>query len=794
MTTNKIRKAAVIGAGTMGRGIAAHLANARIEVELLDIVPPEAGEGEERDDPAFRNKLARDAIEQMPDDKPLSAVYTDRDLDLIRPGNVEDHLERLSEVDWVIEAVPENIDIKRDTFDKIEAHVADDAIISSNTSGLSIEKMLEGRDASFRERFLVTHFFNPVRVMKLLEVVPGPDTDSEVVETIERVGRDVLGKGIVFAKDTTNFIANRIGVHGMMTIIHKMDDYEMTIEDTDQIFGKPLARPKSAVFQTADMVGLDTFVHVADNCYESLTDDEDREVFEVPEFLREMVDRGWTGQKADRGFYDKNDEGLFVLRPDAFEYTERDKSEFDSLADADGSPEERVRAVLVDGDDRAAEFARDVIFESLAYTARRLGEIADDVVNIDRGLRWGFNWDLGPFEVWDAVGFQWGLEQMRQRDLEIPGWIETMDEAGVDGFYTREGATDLYWDVDAEEYLEVPTDERDIRIDLLDEQNREVFSNDGATLYDMDDGVALLEFHTKRNSIDTDIIDMMHRSIEEVEDGDWKGLVIGNDADNFSVGANIMLILMNARQENWEPIEEMVGRFQQVNQRLRYSSKPVVTAPHGQTLGGGAEVTMAGNAIQAAGETYMGLVEVGVGLIPGGSGNLQLLRNLYGPHSEDEDVDALPFIQKAFMQIGMGEVARSAEKAREVGFLTDEDRVTLNGDHLLYRAKQRVLGMAASDFKPPRRRRFRLPGKDGIATVDVRLYGMEQSGYISAYDRHIGNKLATVLCGGETNPTTTVSEQHLLDLEREAFLSLCGEEKTIARIQHMLQNGKPLRN
>jgi 3-hydroxyacyl-CoA dehydrogenase len=795
MTTDRIEKAAVIGAGTMGRGIAAHLANARISVELLDIVPPEAGEDEEPDDPEFRNKLAREAIDQMPDDKPLSAVYTDRDLDLITPGNVEDHLDRLEDVDWVIEAVPEDIDIKQDTYDKIAAHVSDEAIISSNTSGLSIEDMLEGRDESFRERFLVTHFFNPVRVMKLLEVVPGPETDQAVVDTIERVGRDVLGKGIVFGKDTTNFIANRIGVHGMMTIIHKMDDYDMTIEDADQVFGKPLARPKSAVFQTADMVGLDTFVHVADNCYDSLTDDEDREVFEVPDYLRKMVDEGWTGQKADKGFYDKNDEGLFVLRPDEFEYEPRDKSEFDSLEDAEGSPAERVRAVLVDGDDRAADFARDVTFESLAYTARRLGEIADDIVNIDRGLRWGFNWDLGPFEVWDAIGFQWGLEQMRERGIELPDWIEQMEEAGAEQFYRREGATDLYWDVDEQDYLEVPTDERQIEIDLLEEKDREVFGNDSATLWDMGDNVALMSFDTpQRNAINTEVIDMLHRSIEEVESGDWKGLVIGNDAEHFSVGANVGLIMMNATQGNWEPIEQMVRRFQEVNQRLRYSSKPVVTAPHGQTLGGGAEISMAGNAIQAAGETYMGLVEVGVGLIPGGSGNLQLLRNLYGPHAEDSDFDPLPFIQKAFMQIGMGEVARSAEKAREAGFLTDNDRVTLNGDHLLYRAKQRVLGMWASDFKPPRKRRFRLPGKEGIATVDMQLYGMQQSGYISEYDRYIGKKLAGVLCGGETNTTATVTEQHLLDLEREAFLSLCGEDKTIDRIQHMVQHGKPLRN
>ncbi|MFB6351889.1 MAG: 3-hydroxyacyl-CoA dehydrogenase/enoyl-CoA hydratase family protein, partial [Bradymonadaceae bacterium] len=774
MATNRIRKAAVIGAGEMGRGIAAHLANARIEVELLDIVPPNPDEDQDTDDPAFRNKLAWDAIEQMPNDKPVSSVYTDRDLDLIRPGNVEDHLDRLQEVDWIVEAVPENMDIKRETYAKVEEHAGEETIISSNTSGLSIDGMLEGRSEAFRERFLVTHFFNPVRVMKLLEIVPAPETDPEIVDTIERVGRDVLGKGIVFAKDTTNFIANRIGVHGMMTTMQKMGDYDMTIEEVDQVFAEPMARPGSAVFRTADMVGLDTFVHVADNCYDSLTEDEDREVFEVPEYLRKLVDKGWTGQKAGKGFYEKTDEGILCLRPESFEYEMKDKTDFASLEDAEGSPAERVHAVVVEGEDRAAEFARDVTLNSLAYTARRMSEIADDIVNIDRGMRWGFNWELGPFELWDAIGFQWGLEQMRQRDIEVPAWIEEMEEAGVDQFYTLEGATQLYWDVHEGDYLEVPTDERNIQIDLLEEQERQIKGNDSASLYDMGDGVALLEFHTKRNSIDTDIIDMLHESLDEVEERDWNGLVIGNNADNFSVGANIMLVMMNARAGQFDPIEQMVERFQDANQRLRYSPKPVVTAPHGQTLGGGAEIAMAGNAVQAAGETYMGLVEVGVGLIPGGSGNLQLLRNIYGPHSDNEEFDALPFIQKAFMQIGQGQVARSAERAREAGFLTDSDTVTLNGDHLLYRAKERVLGMARSDWKPPRPQKFRLPGKDGIATVDMQLYSMENSGYITEYDRYIGNKLATVLCGGETSRNATATEQHLLDLEREAFLSLCG--------------------
>ncbi len=777
----------------MGRGIAAHLANARIEVELLDIVPPEASDS---DDPEVRNQLAREAIEQMPNDKPLPATYHDRARRRIRAGNVEDHLDRLEDVDWIVEAVPEDIDIKHDTFDKIEAHASSDAIITSNTSGLSIEDMLEGRSDDFEERFMVTHFFNPVRVMKLLELVPAPGTDDEVVETIEQFGRDQLGKGIVYGKDTTNFIANRIGVHGIMVTVDKMDDYDMTVEDVDQIFAEPLARPHSAVFKTADMVGLDTFVHVADNCYDSLTDDEDRDYFEVPEFMRRMVDEGWTGRKAGKGFYEKTDEGLMAIRPDSFDYEPRDKSDIDSIDDAwDGPAEERVRTVLVEGDDEAAEFARDVSLHSIAYTARRLGEIADDVVNVDRAMRWGFNWELGPFEMWDAVGLEWGYEKIQDLGYELPDWVDEMVEAGHDSFYKTEDGIELYYDPFKGDYERAPFDYRKIVIDDIKERyDATIASNDSASLVDLDDGVACVQFQSERNAIDPDLGDMIDRGLDFVEDNDWRGLVIGNNAENFSVGANLMLVLGYARQEDWESLEEMVAGFQEVNQRIRYSPKPVVTAPHGQTLGGGAEVAMAGNAVQAAGETYMGLVEVGVGLIPGGGGNLQMLRNVFGRHSESEDFDPLPFIQQIFEQVGMGEVAKSGEAARDAGFLTDTDRVTLNADHLIHYAKHRVIGMAESDFKPPEKQRFRLPGEEGAAAIDNLLYNWQQGGRLSSHDRHIGQKLAHVLCGGHTRTSRLVTEEELLELEREAFLSLCGEDKTMERIQHMLQHNEPLRN
>jgi 3-hydroxyacyl-CoA dehydrogenase len=629
--------------------------------------------------------------------------------------------------------------------------------------------------------------------MKLLELVPAKATSDEVVDTMVEFGRDVLGKGIVFGKDTTNFVANRIGVHGMMTIIDLMPKYEMSIEDVDQVFGKPMGRPKSAVFRTADVVGLDTFVHVSTNCYDTLTEDEDRDVFQVPEFVKEMADKGWTGQKAGQGFYKKTKEGILALRPETMEYELRDKSDFDSLGGAKGSPADKINHVIREGEDKAADFAREATFRSLAYSARRLGEIADDIVNIDRGMRWGFNWKLGPFQTWDAIGVKWAVEQMHESDIDVPEWVDEMVEAGHETFYKWDGATRKYYDPFDGEYKAVPTDDKEISIDVLKRSDQKVMGNDGASLYDIGDGVALLEFHTKMNSVDNDIIEMMEKAADEVDEN-WKGLVIGNGSENFSAGANLMLVLMNARAENWDDIEQMIERFQAANQKMRYISKPVVSAPRGLTLGGGAEVAMGANAIQAAGELYMGLVEVGVGLIPGGGGNLQLLRNIFGEVADEKDFDPLPFLQKTFMNIGMGEVAKSADEARKAGFLTRTDEISINADHRIHHAKQKVLGLAASGFTPPRPTRFRLPGNDGVATMDMMLYGMQTQMQISEYDRHIGKKLATVLCGGDTTRAVLTSEEKLLELEREAFLSLCGEEKTQERMQHMLMHNKPLRN
>ncbi len=793
MATNRIRKAAVIGGGVMGQGIAAHLANARIPTILFDIVPPNPGEGDDVNDPAFRNKFANGALTSIAKSKP-ALIYDKIDLDLITPANTSDHLELLADVDWIVEAVPENMKIKQATFDKIEEHANPEAIIASNTSGLSIKGMLEGRSDDFKKRFLVTHFFNPVRYMKLLEIVPAEQTDKAVLDTVVEFGRDVLGKGIVFGKDTTNFIANRIGVHGMMTIMHTMPKYEMTIEDVDAIFAKPMGRPKSAVFRTADVVGLDTFVHVATNCYDTLTEDEERENFKVPEFMTQLVEKGWIGSKAKQGFYKKTKEGIQALDLNTLEYRPRTKPEYASLSAAKGKPGDRIKKVVVEGDDKAAEFAREITLKSLAYSARRLGEIADDVVNVDKGMRWGFNWDLGPFETWDAIGVKWGYEAMKEAGIDAPAWVGEMIEKGNETFYRWEGNEKQYYDYKEHAYRAYPTDSKEISLEVLKKtDNTKVFGNMGATLHDIGDGAALLEFHTKMNAIDNDIIDMMHKSIDEVEKN-FEALVIGNSSDNFSAGANLMLVLMASKQGEWDQIEEMIAAFQNANQRMRYSSFPVVSAPTGLTLGGGAEVTMGANAVQAAGELYMGLVEVGVGLIPGGGGNLQLMRNWFGRHASVKDHDPMAFLKDIFLTIGMAKVATSAEEARATGFLGLEDGVTINRSHVIHAAKERALGMARAGFVAPRPMKFSLPGADGAATVDAMLYSMQMNNQVSEYDRFIGNKLGRVLTGGDTTTKVLVTEQHLLDLEREAFLSLCGEEKTQDRMGHMLMNNKPLRN
>jgi len=793
-----IRKVAVLGSGVMGSGIAAHVANAGIPVLMLDMVPPEAGPGEDRSKKSFRNKFGLGGLANLKKLRP-APLFTPAALELIEVGNFDDDLARIAECDWVVEVVKEDMAVKQALFARVEPHLKPGAIISSNTSGLSVVGMLEGRGQAFRKSFLVTHFFNPVRYMKLLELVAGPETEPGVLARMARFGEETLGKGIVWAKDSTNFIANRIGTYGMLRVLRDMQKAELTVEEVDKIFGPAMGRPKSAVFRTTDIVGLDTFVHVAQNCYDTLTQDEERDTFLVPEFVKKMVAAKMLGDKTGGGFYKKvrgkdGESEIQALDLATLTYRPQQKVRFDSLGAAKGIDDvaERIRTVLT-GTDKAARFAERVTLDTLAYASRRIPEISDDLVNIDRALRWGFAWDLGPFQVWDAYGVRKGVERMKELGLKPAPWVEQMLASGRESFYAVDGTADTAWDIRSRKPAQVQENPRTLRVEYLRRGNKRLEGNDSATLWDMDEGVLLLEFHSKMNSIDDGIVEMMNRALDRAE-ASFRGLVIGNDGANFSAGANIMALLMAIKSDDLASVEKMVASFQQANQRMRYSPIPVVAAPFGLTLGGGAEVTMGANAIQAAAELYMGLVEVGVGLIPGGGGNLMLLRNLYGPFATDRDFDPLPFLKKLFLTIGTAKVATSAEEAREIGFLNRQDGISLNRDFLLSDAKARVLGMAESGFRPPRPTHFLLSGRSGAATVDMMLYDMQVNNQISEYDRHIGQRLAHVITGGDVSAFTPVSEQHLLDLEREAFLSLCGEEKTQDRIAAMLETGKPLRN
>ncbi len=777
---NDFKKVAVLGAGVMGSGIAAHLAGAGRDVLLLDIVPPDG-------------KLPRNAFAQGGKDNALkarpAAFFTPRDAERITVGNFDDDLAAAGRCDLVIEVVKEDLGVKRALFAKLEPLLGEHTIVTSNTSGLPIHLLMEGRSPSMRKRFLVTHFFNPVRYMKLLEVVAGRDTDPAVLERVARFGADVLGKGIVFGKDTVNFVANRIGVFAMMHLMKLAIDGGYTVEEVDAIFGVPMGRPKSAVFRTADVVGLDTVVDVAQNCYANLPGDERREDFKVPQVLLTMVERKMLGDKTGGGFSRKAADGIQTLDLKTLEYRPQQKAKFPSVGATKGQndPRERIRTVLK-GDDRGADLARKVTYATLAYASNRLGEIADDLVQIDRGMRWGFAWDVGPFETWDAIGVAEGLAAMKTMGIQPAKWVEEMLAAGRASFY--EGGT--YWDAATKSPKPVPVAERALSLAPLRKRGGVVFENDGATLYDLGDRICGLELHTKMNAIDADVVTMIHKSVDEAERR-FDGLVVANEApDAFSAGANLFLVVMAAQQGNFKAIEEMSKQLQDALMRLRYASVPTVTAPFGLTLGGGAEISMHGAASRASAELYMGLVEAGVGLLPAGGGCKELLAR----HLEFYPDDADPFVmvKKVFLQVGMGKVSTSAEEARAMGMLSPTDGVSLNRDFLLHDAKQTALGMARAGYRPRRPRTMRLPGASGYATIRSMLQMMHEAHQVSAHDVVVGSKIAYTLCGGQTVPSVRVTEQHILDLERESFLSLIGEEKTRERMQYMLMNNKPLRN
>ena len=798
----KIKKAAVLGSGVMGATIAAHLANVGIPSIMLDIVPNQLTPEEEKKGltlkhPAVRSRFAISGKQNLLKMRP-AALAVPEFAGLIEVGNFEDHLSRLAEVDWIVEVVVENLKIKQDLLKKVAAVRRPGSILSTNTSGIPVKDICAGMDLEIKQHFLGTHFFNPPRYMKLLEIIPLPETLPEVVKFMADFGERVLGKGIVYAKDSPNFIANRIGIFGMLNLMKIMDEEGLTIEEVDAITGPPMGRPKSAAFGTTDLVGLDTFAHVAKNLYENAPNDEMREVFKVPEFVQKMLDKKWLGNKTGQGFYKriKTEAGKekLVLDYKTLEYRPAQKAKFPSLdaAKAASTPAAKAKA-LIYGEDRAGKFAWKITNDSLLYAARRIPEIAEDVYNIDNAVKWGFNYEAGPFESWDALGVEESVDRMKKEGKAIPPLVEKLLKKKYQTFYQKKDGKVYFFDLKTGRYKKAPENPRVILLPSLKERQKVVKSNAGASLIDMGDGVACLEFHTYMNAIGQEIIEMIHESLKIVEK-DFVGMVIGNHAERFSVGANLLMLVGEIMKSNWTGIEAAIKAIQDAMMAMKFFEKPIVAAPHGMALGGGCEVCLSSHRIVAALETYMGQVEMGVGLLPGAAGNKEVYIRCIEGIPDGVNVDLMPFLRKAFETIGMVKVGTSAEECRKLGFLRSTDRVIPNADHLLYEAKQTVLAMAQEGFKPPRPRLIPVAGDGGRAAIKYMANTMRMGGFISEYDEYIAGKLAYILTGGDVLSGASVTEQHMLDLEREAFVSLCGEKKTQDRIGHMLKTNKPLRN
>jgi 3-hydroxyacyl-CoA dehydrogenase len=796
----EIRKAAVIGSGVMGSGIAAHLANVGIPCLLLDIVPEsltpeEKAKGLTLEHPAVRNRLAAQAIGRLKKLKP-APLYDEAFADRITPGNLEDHLPQIAEADWVIEVIVEQLEVKRELLSRIEAHWKPGTVVSSNTSGISINAMSSHLSDAMQSHFLGTHFFNPPRYMKLLEVIPGQRTDPGIVEGMRRFCEKRLGKGVVTAKDTPNFIANRVGTYGLLVTLQEMVEHGYTVEEVDAVTGPALGRPKSATFRTLDLVGLDTFVHVANNVYGNVQDEAEKAVFAVPDMLRTMVERGWLGEKSGQGFYlkQKGEGGASVILSldlKTMDYVPQKKPASASLEAAKLAKGAQAKTkALIGGQDRYSELAWRILSKVLVYSAAKYGEIADSIRDIDDAMKWGFNWELGPFETWDALGLVRTAERMEADGLLVPAWVKEWIAEGNTSFYQERDGVPFY--MAGGRYVPMDTPPEEISLKRLKQQNKVILSNSGASLIDIGDGAACLEFHSPNNAIGADILMMIQKSMEEVR-RNYEGLVIANQGRNFCVGANLMILLMEAQDEEWDEIDGIIRLFQNTMYRLKKFEKPVVAAPHRMTLGGGVEVCMPADQVVASAETYYGLVEVGVGLIPAGGGSKEMALRVSRMASHPE-AELQLYLNQAFETIGMAKVSTSGHDAQRLGLLKPTDRIVVNQEHLIHEAKKSVLALARGGYEPIREERIRVAGAEGKAILKLGAFAMRESGYISEHDVKIASKLAHVLAGGDVPAGSLVTEQYLLDLEREAFLSLCGEPKTQQRMQHMLSKGKALRN
>lgn len=799
-----IKKAAVLGAGTMGAGIAAHLANAGIPTLLLDIAPRELSEDEAKkglplDAPQVRYRIVNSLFEAAKKLKPAPFMLGDN-AKLITLGNFEDDISKLKDCDFVIEAVVENLEIKHKLFAEVDKNRKPGAVIASNTSGIPIESIAEPFSDDFKKHFLGIHFFNPPRYMKLVEVIPTKDTDGELACKVSGFLDERLGKGVVPAKDRPNFIANRIGTFGMMATVHEMIDKGFTPTEVDQMTGKAIGHASSATFRTSDLVGLDVLAHVNNNLYPAIPDDEDREVFRIPELINTMLEKKFLGDKTKGGFYKKatgadGKRQILELDLNTFEYKPQAKTKFASL-DAAKQIEDMPKRIktLVWGKDKVGEFLWNTMSRTFRYAANRIPEIADTIVEIDNAIKWGFGWEIGVFETWDAVGVRESVERMKAENQPIPESVRKMLDSGAESFYKDENGTRSFYDLVNGGYKQLPERQGVILLKSVKDRTGVVKKNSGASLIDIGDDVACLEFHSKMNAIGGDTVQMMNFAFDEVAKN-FKGLVIGNQGGNFSAGANIMLLLLAAQEEEWDDINIMISQFQKAVMRVRYSPKPVVVAPYGLTLGGGCETTLHGDRVRAAAETYIGLVEVGVGLIPGGGGTKEMTMRAMDAASKTPDADPLAFLKKAFEMIGMGKVATSAQEAKSWGILRPSDRISMNGDRLIADAKAEVLALAETGYtQPVERTDIFVMGESAQAAMKLALHMMRRGDFISDHDQVIGHKLAKIMSGGDLNHSSYVSEQHLLDLEREAFLSLCGMRKTQERIAAMLKTGKPLRN
>jgi len=809
MMRRPIEKAAVLGAGTMGARIAAHLANAGIPCYLLDIVPPELNADEKRkgltlEKPAVRNRIVLAGLDAAKKARP-AAFFTPETARLVTPGNFDDNLAWCGDVDWIIEAVAENLEIKRKLLERVDAVRKPGTIVTSNTSGLPIRLIAEGRSEDFQQHWAGTHFFNPPRYMKLAELIPGPKTLPAVLEALDEICDVRLGKGVVLAKDTPNFIANRIGTYSMLNAIQLMQALEMTIEEVDACTGPAVGWPRSATFRTADVVGLDVLVHVIRNIYDNIPDDESREMFRVPPLAEEMMKRGWLGDKTGSGFYKRvkgagGESEILTLDWQKMEYRPQQKARFPSIeaGKAIEDTRERLRLLVAPAlegksGDKANRFVWSGLSEMCLYAARRAPEIAHSVADVDHAMRWGFAWEMGPFEIWDAIGVEPLAKALEREGKTLPPLVAKVLASPKKTFYQTEKGSARYFDPASGALVPEPEPAGVLILKSLKDCTPVVQENSGASLIDLGDGVLCCEFHTKMNAIGGDFVAMLHAGVARLET-EFEAMVIGNQAPNFSAGANLMLLLMTAQEGEWDDIHLAVRQFQRVNMAIKYAPRPVVSAPQGMALGGGCEINLHSSRIHATAEAYIGLVEVGVGLIPGGGGTKEMLIRANEHATSGDSLDLTHALRPIFENIATAKVSTSAEEARSLGYLRPSDLISMNRDRQIADAKQTALAMVRAGYHPPAPAEIKVLGEEFLALAKLAVHMMIRGEYATEYDGVVARKLAYILAGGGITAGQSVPEQYILDLECEAFVSLCGERKTQERISHTLKTGKPLRN